>query len=126
MCHAADYEGDYTDEDGNLVGTCRAGICYPYNSDYMKTAVDTVQQARGKHIQHVKHHVQFLLCITHRQAVMWSRSILKCNSDSTQMPAFFNGVHTLHIFPHIKIAASIISIKLYPESIEWHPRRDLL
>ena len=45
MCHAADYEGDYTDEDGNLVGTCRAGICYPYNTDYLKTAVETVQQA---------------------------------------------------------------------------------
>ncbi len=44
---AADYEGDFTDEDGNLVGTCRQGVCYPYNSDYMRTAIDTVQQVNN-------------------------------------------------------------------------------
>ncbi|EIE21832.1 hypothetical protein COCSUDRAFT_56283 [Coccomyxa subellipsoidea C-169] len=39
---STDYEGDFTDEDGNLVGSCRQGVCYPYNSDYMTTAVEPV------------------------------------------------------------------------------------
>ncbi len=43
---AAGYDGDFTDEDGNLAGNCQQGVCYPYNTDFAKASVDLQNQVR--------------------------------------------------------------------------------